>query len=159
MEIIKNEFLHKTTVPLLVTKHETKNGNGFSTIPILMSPPGFEPGTTWLKVKCSTTWANEPYSTLISGCWLGRRDSNPRMTESKSVALPLGDSPPFKPNSWFLNQKPHKSKMCGFMVTHRRFELRTPWLKVKCSANWANESNGVEWRIRTVGLQCHKLAR
>ena len=25
--------------------------------------------------------------------WLGWRDSNPRMTESKSVALPLGDSP------------------------------------------------------------------
>ncbi len=25
--------------------------------------------------------------------WLGRRDSNPRMTESKSVALPLGYSP------------------------------------------------------------------
>ena len=42
MEIIKNEFLHKTSVPLLVTRHETKNGNGFSTIPILMNPPGFE---------------------------------------------------------------------------------------------------------------------
>ena len=42
MEIIKNEFLHKTTVPLLVTRHEKKKGNGFSTIPILMSPPGFE---------------------------------------------------------------------------------------------------------------------
>ena len=27
--------------------------------------------------------------------WLGRRDSNPRMTESKSVALPLGDGPLF----------------------------------------------------------------
>ena len=25
--------------------------------------------------------------------WLGRRDSNPRVTESKSVALPLGDCP------------------------------------------------------------------
>ena len=27
--------------------------------------------------------------------WLGRRGSNPRMTESKSVALPLGYSPPY----------------------------------------------------------------
>ena len=27
------------------------------------------------------------------------------------------------------------------MVTHRRFELRTPWLKVKCSADWANGSH------------------
>ena len=26
----------------------------FSTIPILMSPPGFEPGTPGLKVQCST---------------------------------------------------------------------------------------------------------
>ena len=30
----------------------------------------------------------------INRCfWLGWRDSNPRVTESKSVALPLGDSP------------------------------------------------------------------
>lgn len=26
------------------------------------------------------------------------------------------------------------------MVTHRRFELRTPWLKVRCSTGWANGS-------------------
>ena len=25
-----------------------------------MSHPGLEPGTTWLKVKCSTTWASGP---------------------------------------------------------------------------------------------------
>ena len=31
------------------------------------------------------------------------------------------------------------------MVSHRRFELRTPWLKVKCSANWANGSNERKW--------------
>ncbi len=30
-------------------------------------------------------------------------------------------------------------------MTHRRFELRTPWLKVKCSANWANESYWLGW--------------
>ena len=29
-----------------------------------------------------------------------------------------------------------------WMVSHRRFELRTPWLKVKCSANWANGPRG-----------------
>ena len=29
----------------------------------------------------------------------------------------------------------------GFcVVTHRRLELRTPWLKVRCSTNWANGS-------------------
>ena len=39
--------------------------------------------------------------------WLGWRDSNPRVTESKSVALPLGDSPPFAPTLVFLGE-PHK---------------------------------------------------
>ena len=74
MEIIKNEFLHKTTVPLLVTKHETKNGNGFSTIPILMSPPGFEPGTPRLKVVrfFAFPWLNENRNAVFmrfSGCF------------------------------------------------------------------------------------------
>ena len=32
------------------------------------------------------------------------------------------------------------------LVSHRRFELRTTWLKVKCSANWAN---GPGWDSRT----------
>ena len=37
------------------------------------------------------------------------------------------------------------------MVTHRRFELRTPWLKVKCSTDWANGSRYkiVGWGGRT----------
>ena len=74
MEIIKNEFLHKTSVPLLVTRHETKNGNGFSTIPILMSPPGFEPGTPRLKVVrfFAFPWLNENRNAVFmrfSGCF------------------------------------------------------------------------------------------
>ena len=31
-----------------------------------MSVRGFEPRTTWLKVKCSTTWATRPYSMISS---------------------------------------------------------------------------------------------
>ena len=74
MEIIKNEFLHKTTVPLLVTKHGKKKGNGFSTIPILMSPPGFEPGTPRLKVVrfFAFPWLNENRNAVFmrfSGCF------------------------------------------------------------------------------------------
>jgi len=42
MEIIKNEFLHKTPVLPLVTRHKKKKGNGQPTIPLTMSPPGFE---------------------------------------------------------------------------------------------------------------------
>ena len=44
---------------------------------------GFEPKTLWLKVKCSTDWANEP-----DGCLGWIRTSG--MSESKSDALPLG---------------------------------------------------------------------
>ena len=74
MEIIKNEFLHKTTVPLLVSRHEKKKRNGFSTIPILMSPPGFEPGTPRLKVVrfLAFPWLNENRNAVFmrfSGCF------------------------------------------------------------------------------------------
>ena len=42
--------------------------------------------TFWQAKKKSTDFKNRCF-------WLGWRDSNPRVTESKSVALPLGDSP------------------------------------------------------------------
>ena len=34
----------------------------------LMRHRGFEPRTTWLKVKCSTNWANTPYKIVIYSC-------------------------------------------------------------------------------------------
>ena len=37
----------------------------------------------------------------------------------------------------------------GQMVTHPRLERGTPWLKVRCSANWASESSGSSSRTRT----------
>ena len=49
---------------------------------------GFEPKTLWLKVKCSTYWANEPIYKKINGCLGWVRTSG--MSESKSDALPLG---------------------------------------------------------------------
>ena len=52
----------------------------------------FELRTPWLKVKCSANWANGSHPPP-KGRWLGRRDSNPRVRESKSLALPLGDTP------------------------------------------------------------------
>ena len=58
----------------------------------MVAHPGFEPGTPWLKVKCSTDWASEPYY-LVFQSWLGWKVSNPRMWESESHALPLGDTP------------------------------------------------------------------
>ena len=61
----------------------------------------FELRTLWLKVKCSTYWANEPNSIMfsftlekINGC-LGRIRTG-GMSESKSDALPLGYEALFK---------------------------------------------------------------
>ena len=46
---------------------------------------------------------------------------------------------------WNRNEKSLETvdtqRLQGFsLVIHRRFELRTPWLKVKCSTDWANGS-------------------
>ena len=43
----------------------------------------------------ATVKTNETHMGLVSNCriWLGWRDSNPRMPEPKSGALPLGDTP------------------------------------------------------------------
>ena len=54
---------------------------------------GFEPRTPWLKVKCSTDWANGSYTKRK---WLGWQDSNLRMQQSKCCVLPLDDSPKYK---------------------------------------------------------------
>ena len=55
---------------------------------IMVTRIRFELMTLWLKVRCSTGWANWTY---ILKKWLPRQDSNLRMSESKSDALPLGD--------------------------------------------------------------------
>ena len=52
------------------------------------------------------------YVVTISGCfnaWLGREDSNLRMVESKSTALPLGDAPISCPG------KRQDEPRCGFL--------------------------------------------
>ncbi len=44
--------------------------------------------------------------------WLGRRDSNPRMTAPEAVALPLGDSPMYSGNSlWDCLQKSNTDRV------------------------------------------------
>ena len=60
---------------------------------ILVTHPRLERGTPWLKVRCSTDWANgscylSVYNYWFWIKWLGIQDSNLWMTESKSVALP-----------------------------------------------------------------------
>ena len=59
---------------------------------LLMRHRGFEPRTTWLKVKCSTNWANIPSLAFTRPNWASWIRTSV-MQESKSCALPLGDSP------------------------------------------------------------------
>ena len=48
--------------------------------------------THWLKVSCSTTWATETSAVMQIHGW-GTWDRTREITESKSVALPLGYAP------------------------------------------------------------------
>ena len=70
------------------------------------------------------------YTRMIFCFWCGRRDLNSyacAALEPKSSASANSATPAI----CAANAK---------MVTRRRFELRTPWLKVKCSTDWANGS-------------------
>ena len=51
-----------------------------------MSVRGFEPRTTWLKVKCSTTWATRPHFLLQGKC--PEPESNQWHEDFQSSALP-----------------------------------------------------------------------
>ena len=69
---------------------------------------GFEPGTHWLRVSCSTNWANSAYILasrprrkagagksvwkLVLTLWSGRRDSDPRLSPWQGDTLPLSHS-------------------------------------------------------------------
>ena len=77
--------------------------------------------------------------------WSQWSESNQRPTDYKSVALPTelhwqyGDPRESRtPHSAVKGRCLNRLTIGPHMVSHRRFELRTTWLKVKCSANWAN---------------------
>lgn len=50
----------------------------------------------------------------------------------------------FYPVQIAKNKKTAEVNRQDFLVLHRRFELRTPWLKVKCSTGWAT---GAFWIV------------
>ena len=49
---------------------------------------GVEPITLWLRVRCSTNWANDPPFFQKFTFWSGKRDSNPRPSPWQGDALP-----------------------------------------------------------------------
>ena len=53
---------------------------------------GFEPTHAGVKVPCLTAWLH-PFIWDFLPLWQGQKDLNPRMLESESSALPLGDAP------------------------------------------------------------------
>ena len=54
----------------------------------LMSHAGLEPATTWLKVKCSTTWASSPSLLPLDKSKCPEPESNQRHVDFQSTALP-----------------------------------------------------------------------
>ena len=107
----------------------------------------FELLTLWLKVRCSTDWASESWYKSGWASWIRTSE----MTESKSVALPLGYSPRMVGRDGFepSNQKELSysqprlatSLPPQYMVPTIGIEPTTYWLQVSCSTNWAKSAN------------------
>ena len=64
----------------------------------ILALTGFEPVTKGLWIPCSTTELQSPRNKSMGE----RRDLNPRMKESQSFALPLGDARQIKFNYLFF---------------------------------------------------------
>ena len=71
--------------------------------------------------------------------WTYTRGWNSSLIKSIYRESPRFASAEFE-NEGRLTKKVARECVQPFLVTHRRLELRTPWLKVKCSTVWASGS-------------------
>ena len=99
---------------------------------------GFEPRTPCLKGRCSAYWATGAHQHMkllksenmfsLLKAWQGWLDSNQRMTESKSVALPLGYTPIKR--WWKGDLKDPRYYLMGWV---KGLEPSTPGTTIRCS--------------------------
>ena len=110
---------------------------------------GLEPRTHWLRVSCSTNWAKGAYFFKVQQ-YGGKQMVRPERLELTHL--------------WYqllrLARLPVPPRSQVKLVIHRRFELRTPWLKVKCSTDWASKPYSTSSRmvrVKRFELLAHAL--
>ena len=97
--------------------------------------------THWLKVSCSTTWATE--SSVVNLGW-GSWIRTSEMTESKSVALPLGYAPITVPDSW--------KKWWRRVVSNHRTQREQIYSLPRLATSLRLHTTGADYRNRTYNL-------
>ena len=117
---------------------------------------GFEPRTTWLKVKCSTNWANAPYYLIITfkvNAQSRNRTSDTRIFSPLLYQLSyLGKiaGAGFEPTTFGLwarraSRLLHPAIIFNSIIFMIKpmigLEPITCWLQISCSANWATSAD------------------
>ena len=107
---------------------------------------GFEPRTTWLKVKCSTNWANIPYFSFECPV----PESNQRHEDFQSSALPTELTRHIVAGIGF-------EPMTSGLWARRASRLLHPAIIYFIICNyWKSNSNGQRW-IRTTEAICSRF--
>ena len=106
---------------------------------------GFEPRTTWLKVKCSTDWANAPYYLIIT--FKVNAQSRNRTSDTR-IFSPL------------LYQLSYLGKIAGTGFEPMTFGLwarrASRLLHPAIVFSYSIKSNGQRW-IRTIEASCSRF--
>ena len=146
----------------------------------LAPPTGLEPVTSWLTVMRSTDWAMEEYECWRLPIFPGRRRPsifgvielnfcvrNGNRCTLNAINTNFGDSwgnrtPVTGVRGRCLNRLTNEPDV----VHHQGLEPGTPWLRVRCSTNWANGSflfrffkYPQNWTKRDKHLIDHKMVK